>query len=127
MVSITQVGEAGFALTLSVGVGVLSLGIALGQGYGVASVGSIGTSVGVAYFLSQRYPTVETGRLWKFGGLVLVLFVIGNAVTPNGIYAPSWTVSPLVVGSLWVFSLTLAYLVVAGGALSSLKQRLLSR
>ena len=126
MVSITQVGEAGFALTLSVGVGVLSLGIALGQGYGVASVASIGISVGVAYFLSQRYPSVETDRLWKFGGLVLVLFVIGNAITPNGIYAPSGTVSLSVVGSLWFFSLTLAYLVVAGGVFLSLKQRLIS-
>jgi len=126
MVSIKQVGDAGFALTLSVGVGVFSLVIAMGQGYGVATMVSIGMSFGVAYLLYQRYPTVETNLLWKFGGISLILFVAGNAVTTNSIYAPNREVSPLVVGSIWFFSLTVAYLVVAGGVLSSLEQRFVS-
>ena len=126
MVSIKQVGDAGFALTLSVGVGVFSLVIAMGQGYGVATMVSIGMSFGVAYLLYQRYPTVETNLLWKFGGISLILFVAGNAVTTNSIYASNREVSPLVVGSIWFFSLTVAYLVVAGGVLSSLEQRFVS-
>ncbi|WP_149782449.1 hypothetical protein [Natrinema hispanicum] len=124
MVSAKQVGEAGIALTLSIGTGIFSLSVILNYGYGVAFLFSLGSSFGIAYFLCERYSTIDTEVLWKFGGLVIGLFAMGNVIVSNGIYASRGAGSPLVIGIIWIISLIVSYSVIVGDIIQSLRHNL---
>ncbi|WP_338727429.1 hypothetical protein [Haladaptatus sp. DJG-WS-42] len=88
---------------------------------------SAGSSLLGAYLLLRRYPDIQSRRVWGFNGIVIAVFVAGNAVVSNGIYASQDDGSPLVIGTLWIISLTIAYVVVYAGGYSWAKRQLFAR
>lgn len=102
----------GVALITPIGCGVLALVVSLGYSYSLAMLLSLGGSFTIAGISHRLYPTMNRGLLWRFGGLVFVIFVVGNALTPNGIFAAVGTAEPHIVGGIWIISLLTAYGVV---------------
>jgi predicted permease len=88
---------------------------------------SAGSSLLLAYLLLRRYPDIQSRRVWGFNGIVIAVFVAGNVVVSNGIYASQGDGSPLVIGALWIVSLTIAYGVVYAGGYSWAKRQLFAR
>ncbi|AAG20765.1 Vng6448h (plasmid) [Halobacterium salinarum NRC-1] len=114
MVSGWQVIRVACILSVSVGVGLLAISISLGLTAGTAPpvLVGFGGSVCTAYLLLRKHPNIETGPLWRFSGLVFVLFILGNAVSTEGIYAPQSEQSPLAIGGVWALSLLICYTVI---------------
>lgn len=121
--------NVGGILTLSVGVGLHAILVALGQQAGTAPpmLVALGCSFCVAYILLQTNPAIETQILWRFSGLVFVLFILGNAISPNSFYAPMGEDSPLVIGGLWLLSLAIGYAMIFKGGYRWFKQRVISK
>ena len=130
MVSGWRLVKIGLALTLSVGIGLLAITVTTVQepetAGSLSMLVSVAGSFFVSYILLQRNPQIEERTLWLFGGLVLILFTFGNAVAARGIYAPMGEESPLLIGGLWLLSLTIAYAVVFKGGYNWAKQRIIS-
>lgn len=88
---------------------------------------SAGSSLLLAYLLLRRYPNLQTRRVWGFNGVVIGVFIAGNAVVSNGIYAPEGAGSPSIIGTLWIVSLAVAYGVMYAGGYSWVKHQIFAR
>jgi len=116
MVSVWRVYKIGGALYLSVGIGVMAITRAV-IGQSIASnpvplVSALAGSYCVAYVLLSRVTDVDHRLLWRFSGVVFILFIIGNVLTTDGIYAPAGQESLFIVVGLWGLSLGIAYVLV---------------
>jgi len=127
MPSIRKVLGVTFSLGLSVGVGVMAIVIAIVGPFQPPQL-SVGTamvaSLLVALVLLRRKPNLDTRPLWRFGFLVFILFVAGNALTPRGINAPDGG-SPVLIALLWVIAAAIAYLLTIAGGYIWIKNRVL--
>lgn len=118
MVSIPRLLSIWFALHLSVGIGLMGLASAFLERPGAALgaplvIGVVGALL-VAIILIRSYPELENRVVWRFGLLTSVLFVVGNVVVSDGIYAPPGEGSVLTTGLLWFAAMGVAYGLVGG-------------
>lgn len=118
MLSIPRLLSIWFALHLSVGIGLMGLaGAFLKQSdatFGIPLLIGVAGALLVAIVLVRSFPELKGSVVWRFGLLTSVLFVVGNVVTPEGIYAPPGEESVLTIGLLWFAAMALAYGLVGG-------------